>query len=245
MINLNSNALPDLNAVSTHPDGGYNFACITPDENEVVTSALLEANRYPANQRGIALSFFSENITHKPRYIINQIIIEYAKLTDGSLDKAAAFIAYSRKSSSYRAKAISIFEQLDTEITFPEAVSGYPMYSWSRLYLIAAELCEKEYQFEKALKAIEKSRERGWNNTVCTGRYAEILAKIDMSQAVEYLQNKIETDPALAVLSETLNELQTKAAKGYKFKPRRKAPEDNSEMEQQLRQLAYRYLKKA
>lgn len=244
MICFNTNVSPDNGATITLPDGRYNFACITAGENEVVTSALLEAAHYPADQRGIALAFFSENITHKPRYIINQIIIEYAKLTDGALDKTAAFVAYSRKSSSYRAKAISIFEQLDAEITFPEAVSGYPMYSWSRLYLIAAELYEKEHQFEKALKAIEKSREKGWNNTVCTERYAEILAKIDMAQAVEYLQDKIEADPTLAVLSETLNEMQAKMAKGYKFKPRRKAPEDNSETEQQLRRLAYRYLKK-
>lgn len=118
------------------------------------------------------------------------------------------------------------------------------MYSWDRLYLIAAELYEKEYQFDKALQAVEKSREHGWNKVVCADRYAEILAKIDINKAASYLQERISGDPDLYVLSDNLEEIQAKAARGYKFKPKRKAPEDNSEAEKQLRLLAYRYLKK-
>lgn len=245
MVFFNVNATPDENAATVLPDGGYNFACVTPEENDTIISLLSQANEFPYVQRGIALAFLSENTVYKPRYIVNQILIEYSEQTDGKLDKAAGFIAYSRKGSAYREKAIKAFEQLDANMAFPQSVSGLEMYSWSGLYLIAAELYEKEYQLEKALCAIDSSQKNGWDKAVCVERHAEILAKIDINQAVEYLQNKIEADPALTILSGVLRELQAKAAKGYKFKPRKKAPEDNLNMEQQLRRLAYRYLKKA
>lgn len=244
MIIFNKAVSPDCNATATNPDGSYNFTCVASEENDVVLSLIEQANNYPPNQRNIALTFFSEDTTYKPRYIVNQIIIEYAKLTGEPLDKIAEYIAYSRKSSAYRGKAISTFEQLDKNISFPKTTSGYPMYSWGRLYLIAAELYEKEYQFEKALQSIDSSQKNGWNKMVCVERHAEILAKIDISQAVKFLRDKIEADPTLGGLSGVLCELQAKSAKGYKFKPRRKTDEDNLEVEQQIRRLAYRYLVK-
>ena len=72
-------------------------------------------------------------------------------------------------------------------MTFPQSASGLEMYSWSRLYLIAAELYEKEYQLEKALCAIDSSKKNGWDKAVCVERHAEILAKIDINQAVKVL----------------------------------------------------------
>lgn len=126
MIVFNTNVLSDRNAVSTNPDGGYNFSCVTSEENEVILSVLADANKYPPEQRGIALAFLSEGITYKPRYIINQIIVEYAKLVGSSLDIVAEFIAYSRKNSAYRAKAISAFEQLDRKLPSQRLVRGIP-----------------------------------------------------------------------------------------------------------------------
>ena len=236
MVFFNVNATPDENAATVLPNGGYNFACVTPEENDTIISLLSQANEFPYAQRGIALAFLSENTVYKPRYIVNQILIEYGAQTDGKLDKAAEVIAYSRNGSAYREKAIKTFEQLDASMTFPPSVSGLEMYSWSRLYY------EKEYQFENALKAVDKSREHSWDKTVCIGRYAEILAKLDVAKAVEYLQRNISTDPSFAVLSRLLKDLQAKEAKGYKFKPRRQAAEDNSENERLLKCLAYRYL---
>jgi len=239
MICFNTNVSPDNNATTALPDGSYNFACVTSAENAEILGLLKSAAEYPAEQCGIALAFYSEATNYKPRYIINQIIIEYAKLSGTPLDIAAEFIALSRKGSAFRSKALEAFESIPKTLCFPQQ-----MYSWSRLYLIAAELYEKEYQFEKALCAIDSSQKNGWDKAVCVERHAEILAKIDIEQAVDYLQNKIEAEPALAMLSGVLCELQAKSAKGYKFKPRRKTPEDNLEMEQHLRRLAYRYLKK-
>ena len=51
--------------------------------------------------------------------------------------------------------------------------------------MIAAELYEKEYQLEKALCAIDSSQKNGWDKAVCVERHAEILAKIDINQAVK------------------------------------------------------------
>lgn len=246
MIVFNLNVSPDNGATATLPDGGYNFACITPEENAEILSLLKPAAEYPADQRGIALAFFSEATNHKPRYIINQIIIEYAKLSGTPLDVAAEFIALSRKSSTFRPKALEIFERIPKELCFPPApyVNGRAMYSWSLMYLSAAEMYEKEYQYDKAINAIEESRRLGWYPDVCTKIHAEVLAKTDINSAVEYLENSIAADPSLSGLKSTLEEYKKKAEKGYQFKPRKARKEDNTEMEQQLRRLAYRYLKK-
>lgn len=116
------------------------------------------------------------------------------------------------------------------------------MYSWDLLYLFAAEMYEKEYQYDKAIKAIEESRRFGWYPDVCTKFHAEVLSKTDINSAVEYLENSIAADPSLFRLKSTLEEYKKKAEKGYKFKPRKMKKEDDTEKEQQLRRLAYRYL---
>lgn len=110
MICFNTNVSPDNNATTALPDGGYNFACVTLEENAEILSLLKSAAEYPADQCGIALAFFSEVTNHKPRYIINQIIIEYAKLSGTPLDVAAEFIALSRKSSTFRPKALEFLK---------------------------------------------------------------------------------------------------------------------------------------
>lgn len=248
LISFNVNVMSDKNATKTHPDGGYNFTCVTSEENAEILSLLKSAAEYPADQRGIALAFYSESAIYKPRYIINQIIIEYAEQSGTPLDTVAEFIAFSRKSSNFRTKALEVFESVPKTLCFPPTPYGNDtaMYSWSRLYLIAAEIYEKEYQFEKALNAIKKCSKYNWNKTVCIERYAEILTKIDIKQAVEYLQNTIDKDSQLLpILSRQLEEYRAKAAKGYKFKPRKKTTENCSEaeMEQQIKQLAFRYLK--
>lgn len=247
MICFNTNVLPDKNATVTLPDGGYNFTCVTSEENAEILSMLKTAAEYPADQRGIALAFYSEAVTYKPRYIINQIIIEYAKLSKMPLDTAAKFIALSRKSSRFRQKALEAFERMPKDIQFPDTPyrNGRTMYYWSGLYLTAAELYQKEYMYDKAIQAIEKSREYGWDSDVCTKIHAEILSKIDINQAVDYLQNSIAADSCLSGLNQILKDYKAKAAKGYKFKPRKTAQEYNSEAESQIRQLAYRYLKKS
>lgn len=244
MICFNTNAAPDNNATATISDGGYNFACVTPEENAEILSLLRSAAEYPADQRGIALAFFSEATNHKPRYIINQIIIEYAKLSGTPLDVAAEFIALSRKSSAFRSKALEVFESIPKAFHFPPTpyANGRTMYSWSLLYLSAAEMYEKEYQYEKAIEAIEESRRLGWYPDVCTKIHAEVLAKTYINSAVEYLENSIAADPSLSGLKSTLEEYKKKAEKGYQFKPRKARKEDNTEMEQQIRRLAYRYL---
>lgn len=246
MICFNANVLPDKNATQTTATGMYNFLCITPEENDEIISILKSAAAYPPEQRGIALAFCSEAVIYKPRYILNQIIIEYAKLSGSPLDTAAEFIALSRKSSHFRGKAIEVFEQIPKNITFPLSPynNGLTMYSWCGLYLTVSELYEKEYQFDKALEAIEKSRELGWDSAACTKIHAEILTKVDINMAVEYLQSCIAADPRLSNLRATLDEYKAKADKGYKFKPRKSTREDNVEMEQQIRQLAFRYLKR-
>lgn len=60
MICFNTNAAPDSNATATLSEGGYNFTCVTPEENAEILSLLRSAAEYPADQRGIALAFFSE-----------------------------------------------------------------------------------------------------------------------------------------------------------------------------------------
>lgn len=246
MITFNQTVSPDKNATATLSDGGYNFACITPEENAEILSLLKSVAEYPADQRGIALAFYSEATNHKPRYIINQIIIEYAKLSGAPLDTAAEFIALSRKSSAFRPKALEIFESIPKTLCFPATpfAKDRAMYSWNLLYLFAAEIYEKEYQYDKAIEAIEESRRLGWYPDVCTKFHAEVLAKTDINLAVDYLKNSIAADPSLSRIKSTLEEYKKKAEKGYKFKPRKVKREDDSEKEQQIRQLAFRYLRK-
>ena len=133
MIVFNLNVSPDNGATATLLEGGYNFACVTPEENAEILSLLKPAAEYPADQRGIALAFFSEAINHKPRYIINQIIIEYARLSGTPLDVAAEFVALSRKSSAFRSKALEVFESIPKELRFPPApyANGRAINSWS------------------------------------------------------------------------------------------------------------------
>ncbi len=96
------------------------------------------------------------------------------------------------------------------------------MYSLAGLYLTAAELYEKEHEFDKALNAIENCRKNGWDLTACARLQAEILSKIDIAQAVDYLTHEIATNPQLSSLSCELQEYQDKLAKGYKYRPRKK-----------------------
>lgn len=245
MRHFNKNALPDKNATSTYPDGGYCFTCITPEENEEIVSILDKADKLPPDQQGVALAFYSESTIYKPHYIIDQIIIEFVNGSTYPLDRLAEFIAYSRKGSAFRQNAINSFEEYEKvkiNVEMPSVNSCITAYSSARLYLMAAEIYEKEYQFEKALHSVEKSCQNGWNKVVCIKRYSEILAKIDIDKAVEFLQTRMSDDPILSDLSNALDEMKVKAAKGYKFKPKRKVVENNLEMEQQIRQLAYRYI---
>lgn len=242
---LNVTVAPDTNATKTHPDGMYNFTCITAEENKTIISVIKEAIAFPSEQQGIALAFFSESITYKPRYIINQIIVDFTNNSDNPLDVVAAFISFSRGGSSRRKSAIEKFEQIPKHIKFPLLpYNNNAIYTWKRLYLTVAEIYEKEYQFEKALLSIEKCREFGWDKRVCVERYAEILAKIDVTKAVDYLQCNISSDESLSFLSDMLDNLKAKAARGYKFKPRNTETENNSESEHQLHILASRYLKR-
>ncbi len=247
MIKFNLDVRPDENATTTYPGGDYNFTCITADENAEILSLLRAAQSYPESQRGIALACFSEGTVHKQRYIIDQIIVEYAKFSTYPLDKLAEFIAYSRKSSEFRSKAIKAFEEynsLPAHEAVPLSPYGSQMYSFGRLYLIAAELYEKEYAFGKAINAIDISAQMGCNIVVCTERKAEILAKVDINQAVAYLESAICSDPQLALLSSKLQEYKDKADKCYKFKPRKKSAQNDDTKKYQVRQLAYRYLAK-
>lgn len=246
MLSFNFNVKPDEYATLTHPDGGYNFTCITEEENDAILSMLKTAQSYPESQRGISLAFNSESVIYKPRYIINQIIVEYSENSVFPLDKLAKFIGYFRKSSQFRPDAIKAFESYIpnySQANIPLAPSGNPMYSLSWLYLTVAELYEKEGLFEKALNAIDMSRKEGWTAVVCAQRHAEILAKIDINQAVDYLNNAIAVSSEFSqVLSPMLQDYQAKAAKGYKFKSRKKSSINDNDNEQQIKQLAYRYL---
>lgn len=103
---------------------------------------------------------------------------------------------------------------------------------------------EKEYQYDKAIEAIEECRRLGWYPDVCAKFHAEVLAKTDINLAVNYLESSIAADQSLSCLKSILDEYKKKAEKDYKFKPRKAKREDNIEKEQQLRRLAYRYLKK-
>ncbi len=160
------------------------------------------------------------------------------------LDAATEFIALFRKGSAFRSKALEAFESIPKTLCFPANpyAKDKTMYSWNLLYLFAAEMHEKEYQFDKAIESIEESRRLGWYHDACTKFHAEVLTKIDITLAVDYLKNSIDADPSLFRLKSTLEGYKKKAEKGYKFKPRKNKKEDDAELEQQLHQLACRYI---
>ncbi len=153
MIYFNLSAQPDKNAITSNADGGYEFSCITPDENETIISALRTADQAPANQRGIVLAFITEAIVYKPRNVISQIIIEYGKYSEYPLDRLAKAIAFSRKGAVFRKDAISDFEEYFNcpDIDNMPTRNGRKIYSDAHIFVTLADLYEKEYQFEKLL----------------------------------------------------------------------------------------------
>lgn len=247
MIYFNLSAQPYKNAITSNADGGYEFSCISPDENETIISALRTADQAPANQRGIVLAFITEAIVYKPRYVISQIIIEYGKYSEYPLDRLAKAIAFSRKGAAFRKDAISDFEEYFNrpDIDNMPVRNGRKIYSDAHIFVTLAELYEKEYQFEKALDTWKKAAAAGWDSGICVSNIAGILSKIDISKAVAYLEEEIAKDSAPAYLNKTLEDYKAKAAKGYVFKARaRKADERDKQIQSQIKQLSYRYLKK-
>ena len=236
--------ISDKNATKTNETGEYNFKCITEEENQEII-AILKAtiDEFQEPYIGIGLAFKSEAAVYKPRYILNQIIIEYCSNSYNKFDILAKAIAFSRKSAKYRSLALSEFEKYFSshEIAEMPQKNGLPIYSEYRLFCVMAELYEKEYQFESALYCLEQCLSLDSDNLANCERYAKVLSKIDINKAVVYLEKIISTNDKAHYLSDLLTDFQKKATKGYKFKPRNK-PTDENNFEEDLIRLAKRYL---
>lgn len=242
------NVRSDDNAVEIM-DGKYDFTCITEKENNTILDVLNNViEKFQENEYGIGLAFESESVVYKPKYVIEQIIIEYTNHSDNPLDYLAKGIAFSRKGAEFRLKSIQAFENY---LSFSEhgkipIINEKPIYRKRMIYYLMADLYEKENQLEKSLQYFEKSAQTdiGFPPFRIEERYATVLSKIDIHKAVDYLKKQILEDETCKYLETKLHDYEKKSEKGYIFKPRNKKAEvENKEIQQNIERLARRYLR--
>lgn len=230
-------------------DGKYDFTCITEKENNTILGILNNViEKFQEDEYGIGLAFESESVVYKPKYIIEQIIIEYANHSDNSLDYLAKGIALSRKGAEFRSQAIQAFEDylpLSEHKEIP-TINEKPIYRKRAIYYLMADLYEKENQLEKSLQYFEKCAETDIDYPPyrIEERYATVLSKININKAVDYLKKQLSKGDSYQYLESKLHDYEKKAEKGYIFKQRNKKAEiENKDIQQNIEKLAHRYLK--
>lgn len=249
MMSFNLNVKYDVNATETL-NGRYDFTSITAEENDTILSLIKRVmEKFKNREYAIGLAFESESIVHKPKYIIEQIIIEYTNHSDNPLDYLARGIAFSRKGIEFRLDSIQAYENYlsvpSTHSDIP-VINGNPLYRKRGIYYSLADLYEKENQPEKALLYFDKALKTDMDFPPCRieERYATVLSKIDIHRAIDYLKIQISTNESCGYLETKLHDYEKKAERGYIFKPRnKKADTENKEIELNIQKLALRYLR--
>ena len=172
----------------------------------------------------------SYSIIGESRHTIARNVIEKYANSKKSLDQLALALAYEREGAKYRQEAIKCFEfYFENPKPVPKNPhTKKPYFTQWELHSTLSTLYEKEYQFDKAIKELEKCIEINKHdvNGADYTRIADILVKSSsVDVAIAYLED-IKKKPVYKKIKNAVDycysNLEKKKATGYKYKPRKK-----------------------
>lgn len=253
ITSLNANT-PSKNSIPSPQasDGFYDFSFLDKNELATISTVLRSANsKYTPEMTGLGLVIESASVVYKPRYVIQEIIIQKYKHSENPFDVLATALAYLSKGAQFRSSAIECFEKYFRSADASQrrlAAKYCPAASEPLVLLNLAELYEKENRLDEALETALKAD--CLNHSVSPGfplRIGSIYLKMNPIKCVEYFSqilNDIKYSEYYdSFLKEYDNALE-KQQRGYKYKPRRKKEPDTTELERRklLEGLAREFL---
>ena len=237
---------------TTLPDGTYDFSRLSVPEvcliNEVLRVST--SSKYPQELHALGMVNESEPIRYKPRYVLNEIIVQTYAESEKALDLLAVGFAYKAKGAAGRKLAIEYFERYQQYAKWGEKRLAKniffnvqePFFSYG-----LAELYSSEYQFDLALEyATHAEKHNSFNAPGSPQLIASILLKTDPSDCVDYLKRVLRNPKYSNYRQLFLNELskaQKKMESGYTYRPRPYTPKAHEiELEKQISALASEFL---
>lgn len=194
----------------------------------------LLSNLFKTKESAIMLMYHNTSVIGEKRHTNNwNIINKYAK-SNFPLDILAVAVSYDREGAKYRKQAIEYYEKfLSNPVEIPIIPNAYDLkgkphrcISYWEIYSNLANLYEKEYQFDMAIKYLKKlPKESNYNNSADYTRVGDLLAKVDINKSVQYYENLIKKSTYKKFKREIdvhYKEALDKQAKGYVYKPRKK-----------------------
>lgn len=194
--------------------------------------------KYQPHERAICMSFSTEAVIGSVRQILNKIIIECYKNSQQPLDILAVALTYARMHAAERPLAIQYFENYLKNPVCPPKIfhiayedysfsKGRDTYSFWHIYSTFANIYEKEYMFEKAIYCLKNCIKTD-NKTNPTDyiRIGNNLIKIGIDQAEQYYIRLLSDESLMRYKRQfaiALDDVLIKKAKGYIYKPRKKA----------------------
>lgn len=173
-------------------------------------------------------------IIGEKRHTVNQSIIKEYKESDNPLDILAVAISLEREGAAFRRQSITYFERfLSNSVPIPFVPDTYlsdrnpkPMFSYWYIYSTLATLYEKEYDFSNAIKYLQKlPKESDYNNSADYTRQGDVLAKIDINEAIRYYE-QLKTTAAYKKHKNAIDyayaDALKKKEKGYKYRTRKR-----------------------
>lgn len=185
------------------------------------------------DKKAIMLMFNNNSVIGEQRHKNNWEIINKYSLSDKPLDILAVAVSYDREGAGFRKQAIGYFERFlknPVEIPVVPNISGdggMPVrcISYWQIYSSLADLYEKEYDFDKAIKYLKKlPKESKYNNPSDYTRIGDVLTKKDINECVKYYENLM-TKPIYKKFKRQIDIYYKialeKQSKGYVFRRRK------------------------
>lgn len=148
---ITSDGIYDLENFSKHESDTIKHICSYVD------------NHYPKQYLAMGLANEGCALKYKPRYIINEIVVQKYQHSESQYDKFAVANAYVTKGTYFTEKALWYFENCINYIT-PEIMEDFISFSPLRTYGVIAQLYEHEHEYEKAIYYIRLQKNYGSEN---------------------------------------------------------------------------------
>lgn len=227
-------------------NGIYDFDNLSDEELNTILTVLRNtySGKYTKDFLALGLSIETYHIVYKPRYILNEIIIQRYSCSKSPYDNLAVAFAYQTKGAMFYKETVQFYEK------FLNSVSEKDKKLLQTKFILTSEpslsnsisiAYEHIYDFENALKyAIEAEKYNTMNLPYYPKHIGSIYLKIDPSLAVKYYRKVIlsaKYSDSRSAISKELENAETKLDKGYVYKPRPYKPKERDIIIQQSIQL--------
>lgn len=243
---INLNFVAESN---TSSDGFYNFSEISSEENSQLINYITEAISHSTLASIYLINNTLIEYLNKNRYYIEQITIEKYKNSKNIYDYLSVGIAYKAKGAGFRKLAINYLEKFIKQATEKEWKNvtkvNFQLDKYY-IYVMIAELYEKEAILDKALNYITTAQKFKPSDIYGFYHVGNILKKVDINKCIEYYRSELKNPENKEVkknIEKELNDAIEKQKKNYQYKPRKRKSNINVEQEEVLSNAANHYLK--